>query len=133
MHTAHRLSCCVKAADYLIVALEDLGIWIHLQATHAIVDHRSDNGHMEAVRCLHWQVVEELLAPDVMRLTSTIGLIWPIVWLGSLLGSNIVVALEGGLDVCKRHAVLCGKFAHVVVRLHKSSAFVMLTMPCDLI
>ena len=46
MDTTHSLSRSVQTVDDLVAGCEDLGVWVHPQASHAVVNDRRDNADM---------------------------------------------------------------------------------------
>merc|ERR1719401_1785743 len=126
-----RFACGKEAIDNLVPGAEALCIGINLHAAHAIVDNWRHNGHMKTIAGLERKIVEKLLAPLVPRLAAAVRLVRTVLGILLLLSRDIVVVLEGGLDVCEGYAILLRKFAHVVVRLHDAAALVVLTMPSD--
>mmetsp|Transcript_78431 Transcript_78431/g.175826 ORF Transcript_78431/g.175826 Transcript_78431/m.175826 type:complete len:319 (-) Transcript_78431:492-1448(-) len=131
MDATSRLACGIEAIDDLVPGAEALRIGINLHAAHAIVDNRRHDGHVKAIAGLERKIVEELLAPLVPRLAAAISLVGTILGILLLLRRNVIVVLEGSLDVFERNAVLLRKLAHVAVRLHDAAALVVLTMPRD--
>merc|ERR1719189_1975710 len=99
MDAASSLACPVEAADDLVALPQALRGIVDLQATHAVVDHRGHDGHMEGVVRLEGEVVEELLAPSVPRLAAAVSLVGTILRVLVLLVGDLVVGLESGLDV----------------------------------
>merc|ERR1712203_551456 len=132
MDSAGRLPCAVEAADDPVVRCHALGVAIDFQATHAVMDHWRDNGHVEGIADLHGKVVEELLPPLVPRLPAAVSLVRAALRVVGLLVCQHVVLLECRVDVRKRDAVLVGELLHALVRLHDASALIVLAMPLDL-
>ena len=63
---------CTSSSCLQRTVLDDAGVLVDLQAAHAVVDHRSDDRHVEVVRRLHRIVVEVLLAPRVPGLAAAV-------------------------------------------------------------
>merc|ERR1719424_1165394 len=120
MNATHGLASSIEAGDHLLFRGLDLCIWVHPKAAHAIVYHWSNDSHMELVVDVHGQVMEELLAPNIVRLATAVGLIWAILRVFLLLGSNCVVVAECFPDGL-----------HVLVVLHEATALVVLAVPVD--
>merc|ERR1740133_863537 len=131
MNATHGLASSIEAGDRLLFRGLDLCIWVHPKAAHAIVDHWSNDSHMELVVDVHGQVMEELLAPNIVRLATAVGLIWAILRVFLLLGSNCVVVAECFPDGLHVHAMFLGELPHVLVVLHEATALVVLAMPVD--
>merc|ERR1719373_1013123 len=129
MDAACSLSCRVQAVDNLVACAQTLRCIVDLHAAHAIVDHRSHDCHVESIAGLQGQVMEELLAPLVPGLASAVCLIGTILGVLLLLLRELVVILEGRLDVGERNVVLLCELTHVVVGLHDAAPLVVLAMP----
>mmetsp|Transcript_4436 Transcript_4436/g.6516 ORF Transcript_4436/g.6516 Transcript_4436/m.6516 type:complete len:457 (-) Transcript_4436:4-1374(-) len=132
MDTTNNLACPVQTTNDLFLLVHALSPNVDLQSTHAVVDHRSDDGHVEGIIGFQGEVVVELLPPLVPGLAATIGFVGSVLGVLGLLVCEHVVLLEGGLDVVQRDAVLLGELLHVLVALHDASALVVLAVPGDL-
>mmetsp|Transcript_123636 Transcript_123636/g.332066 ORF Transcript_123636/g.332066 Transcript_123636/m.332066 type:complete len:279 (+) Transcript_123636:392-1228(+) len=141
VHAARELPGGIEALDDAR-RLEDARLGVDLQATHAIVDHRRDDRHVERLggdlRAGN-DIVVELLARAglaaglVPRLAR--GVCGPRAALGVLghLLRGLVVLVVGVDEGLQRHAHVLGQRRPVLVELHHAAARVMLAVPGDLI
>lgn len=91
--TTGQLTTGVETVEGLLVLVEDLCLVVDLNATHGEVENGLHEGNVEVVVDVNGQVVEELLAPRVLLLAI----------------SNGVVGLEGLLEVLGLAANLLGE------------------------
>jgi len=118
----------------------NVGILVDLQATHAVVDHWSDDGDVERLRGHRGprdDVVVELLSRSrwaaglVPRLARRVRRVGPPLRVRFGLLGRLVVLLMGLLEHRERHTHIIRERFSVGVKLHHASAGVVLAVPDD--
>jgi hypothetical protein len=105
-----------QARDGLAVSTEDTGLGVDLETTHGVVEDGGHEGDVEDVVHLPLARLEELFAEWIL-----LGL------------DDVVVLLEGLLELRRADADILGKSSAVLITLHKSTANVVLAVPFDLL
>jgi len=142
MHTTGHLARRVEPGDGFVVGPNAGAVRVNQQATHAVVDHWCDDGHVEGFM-LHaraWQnVVEKLLAAAclaarlIMRLAGGIGRPLALLRMGLSLLGRLVMLLVSLLQHVDVHAHVLGQIVTCLVVLHHPATGVVLAVPNDLL
>mmetsp|Transcript_2519 Transcript_2519/g.3109 ORF Transcript_2519/g.3109 Transcript_2519/m.3109 type:complete len:347 (+) Transcript_2519:291-1331(+) len=142
MHATCHFTSSIEPGNGLAILAHHCAVLINLQATHAVVNHRRNNGAVKWLS-LHLgsvdEVVEKLLAHSrlarsfIPRLARGVGLEGAAVGVLLLLLGRLEVSLVGGFQGAQGDAHVFAQLLTVVVELHDTAAGVVLAVPDDLI
>ena len=116
MDAAGNLTGGEKSGNGFAISAEDSGLRVDLEATHGVVEDRGHESNVEDVIHLPLSGLEELFAE------------WAL-----LSPHDVVVLLEGLLELGRADAHILGKCNTVLVPLHEATADVVFAVPLNLL
>ena len=116
MDTASNLTGGEQSRDGLAISTEDTGLGVDLETTHGVVEDGGHEGDVEDVVHLPLARLEELFAEWIL-----LGL------------DDIVILLEGLLELSRADADVLGESGTILITLHETAADVVFAVPFNLL